>query len=155
MKQSSANYLPGMFDIQATTTKNHLLYGDNLTIMRNMPSMSIDLIYLDPPFNSQRNYNLIYKKLTGQPVPEQEEAFCDAWELDAEKEQMAKNMHIVLQEHGVDEDIVAFWTAWINALRHTQPRLLAYLVYMSYRLLEMRRILKPTGSVYLLSLIHI
>lgn len=103
MKQSSANYLPGMFDIQATTTKNHLLYGDNLTIMRNMPSMSIDLIYLDPPFNSQRNYNLIYKKLTGQPVPEQEEAFCDAWELDAEKEQMAKNMHIVLQEHGVAE----------------------------------------------------
>lgn len=149
MKQSSANYLPGMFDIQATTTKNHLLYGDNLTIMRNMPSMSIDLIYLDPPFNSQRNYNLIYKKLTGQPVPEQEEAFCDAWELDAEKEQMARDMPGEFRKQGVDDDIVAFWTAWINALRHTQPRLLAYLVYMSYRLLEMRRILKPTGSVYL------
>lgn len=138
-----------MFDIQATARKNHLLYGDNLTIMRNMPSMSVDLIYLDPPFNSQRNYNLIYKKLTGQPVPEQEEAFCDAWELDAEKDQMARDMPAEFRKQGVDEDIVAFWTAWINALRHTQPRLLAYLVYMSYRLLEMKRILKPSGSIYL------
>lgn len=64
---------------------NHLYYGDNLTIMKSIPQSSIDLIYLDPPFNSQRNYNLIYKKLTGQPVPEQEEAFCDAWEMDPEK----------------------------------------------------------------------
>ncbi len=68
---------------------NHLYYGDNLTIMRSMPSSSVDLIYLDPPFNSQRTYNLIYKQLTGLPVPEQEEAFCDAWEMDAEKEQLA------------------------------------------------------------------
>lgn len=149
MSQSSTSHLPGIFDVQATITKNHLYYGDNLTIMRNMPSMCVDLIYLDPPFNSQRNYNLIYKKLTGQPVPEQEEAFCDAWELDAEKEQMARDMPGEFRKQGVDDDIVAFWTAWINALRHTQPRLLAYLVYMSYRLLEMKRILKPTGSIYL------
>jgi site-specific DNA-methyltransferase (adenine-specific) len=47
------------------------------------------------------------------------------------------------------DDLVQFWKAWINALRNTQPHLLAYLVYMSVRLLEMRRILKPTGSIYL------
>lgn len=128
---------------------NHLYYGDNLTIMRNMPSASVDLIYLDPPFNSQRNYNLIYKKLTGQPVPEQEEAFCDAWEMDAEKEELARNMPLTLREYEVPEDVVMFWKAWIDALRHTQPRLLAYLVYMSYRLFEMKRILKPSGSLYL------
>jgi DNA modification methylase len=145
MKQSR---LPGMFDIVPTARNNQLYYGDNLTIMRNMPPMCVDLIYLDPPFNSQRNYNLIYKKLTGQAIPEQIEAFCDAWEMDPEKEEMARNMPVILHDYGAD-DLVAFWMAWIGALRRTQPRLLAYLIYMSYRLLEMRRILKPTGSIYL------
>jgi DNA modification methylase len=140
---------PALFEITSQAHRNQLYYGDNLTIMRGMPNSCIDLIYLDPPFNSQRNYNLIYKNLTGQPVPEQEEAFCDAWDMDPEKEEMARNMPMILQTYGADVELVAFWDAWINALRHTQPRLLAYLVYMSYRLFEMRRILKPTGSLYL------
>lgn len=148
-KSQSTHNLPGIFEIPPILTHNHLYYGDNLTIMRTMPNACVDLIYLDPPFNSQRNYNLIYKRLTGLPVPEQEEAFCDAWDMDPEKEEMARKMPIVLREYGVDEDIVLFWQAWITALRHTQPRLLAYLVYMSYRLFEMRRILKSNGSVYL------
>ena len=69
--------------------------------------------------------------------------------MDPEKDEMARNMPLFIREYGVDDDLVAFWTAWIKALRHTQPRLLAYLIYMSYRLFEMRRILKPTGSLYL------
>ena len=144
--------MSGLFDdfsVPTPSRPNRLFYGDNLTIMRNMPSDSVDLIYLDPPFNSQRNYNLIYKQMTGLPVPEQEEAFCDAWELDPEKEEMARRMPIVLREYGVDESLVQFWQAWITALRNTQPRLLAYLIYMTYRLFEMRRILRPTGSIYL------
>lgn len=128
---------------------NHLYYGDNLTIMKNIPTGSVDLIYLDPPFNSQRNYNLIYQKLTGQPVPEQEEAFCDAWEMDTEKEEMVRRMPIVFRDYGAGEGLIRFWQAWIGALRDTHPRLLAYLVYMSYRLFEMRRILKDAGSIYL------
>lgn len=131
------------------TPENRLYYGDNLTIMRGMPNDSVDLIYLDPPFNSQRSYNLIYKQMTGHPVPEQEEAFCDAWELDPEKEEMARRMPIFLREHDVDENLVLFWDAWIRALRNTQPRLLAYLVYMSYRLFEMKRLLRSAGSIYL------
>ena len=75
-------------EIPPLISSNRLYYGDNLTIMKNIPSSSVNLIYLDPPFNSQRTYNLIYKQLTGQPVPEQEEAFCDAWEMDAEKVDM-------------------------------------------------------------------
>lgn len=137
------------FDQVQTVKKNHLYYGDNLTIMRNMPIACVDLIYLDPPFNSQRNYNLIYKKLTGQPVPEQEEAFCDAWEMDAEKVELVRKMPIAFQEYGADPNLVMFWQTWIKALQYTQPRLLAYLIYMTYRLFEMRRILKPTGSIYL------
>lgn len=143
------DYLPSIFDVKPAARQNQLFYGDNLTIMRGMPTACVDLIYLDPPFNSQRNYNLIYKTLTGLPVPEQEEAFCDAWDMDPEKEQMARNMPVVLRKYGADEGLVRFWSAWIDALRYTQPRLLAYLVYMSYRLFEMKRILKPTGSIYL------
>jgi 16S rRNA G966 N2-methylase RsmD len=112
--------LLGDFATSATVRSNRLFYGDNLTIMQNMPTACIDLIYLDPPFNSQRTYNLIYKQATGLPVPEQEEAFCDAWEMDLEKEEMARRMPIVLRDYGVDESLVAFWTAWISALRHTQ-----------------------------------
>lgn len=150
MKQKGkGTYLPGIFDVEPTVKNNHLFYGDNLTIMRSMPPMSVDLIYLDPPFNSQRNYNLIYKKLTGQPVPEQEEAFCDAWEMDAEKEELVREMPETFVEYGADPDLIRFWQTWIQALRNTNPRLLAYLVYMSFRLFEMKRILKPTGSIYL------
>lgn len=132
-------------DLQA----NHLFYGDNLTIMRALPPSSVDLIYLDPPFNSQRNYNLIYKRLTGKPVPEQEEAFCDAWDLDSEKTRMVRNMAAEFRAYGADPDVVQFWHAWMTALEKTQPRLLAYLVYMTYRLFEMHRLLRPTGSLYL------
>ena len=66
---------------------NHLYYGDNLTIMQRMPKWCVDLIYLDPPFNSKQKglYDLIYKNLTGKPVPDQAEAFCDTWEIDSQK----------------------------------------------------------------------
>lgn len=106
-------------------------------------------LYAYPPFNSQRSYNLIYKQATGLPVPEQEEAFCDAWEMDPEKEDLARRMPVLLRAHDVDDNLIMFWEAWINALRHSQPRLLAYLIYMTYRLFEMRRILKPDGAIYL------
>lgn len=128
---------------------NHLYYGDNLTRMQHMGKHSVDLIYLDPPFNSKQTYNLIYKNMTGMPVPDQAEAFCDTWEMDAEKEELAKRMPILMREHGVQDYYVEFWRLWINALRHTQPHLLAYLIYMVQRLLHMKSILRPTGSIYL------
>ncbi|MDE2103118.1 MAG: site-specific DNA-methyltransferase [Patescibacteria group bacterium] len=128
---------------------NRLYYGDNLTIMQRMGKHSVDLIYMDPPFNSKQNYNLMYKTLTGKPVPEQVEAFCDTWEMDAEKERIARSMPVLMREHGVEDYYVDFWRLWMNALRHTQPHLLAYLIYMVQRLLHMKSILRPTGSIYL------
>ena len=128
---------------------NHLYYGDNLTIMQRMPKGSADLIYLDPPFGSKQNYNLIYKTLTGKPVPEQAEAFCDTWEMDAQKEALAKSMPILMREYGIDDYYIEFWRLWMLALRNTQPHLLAYLIYMVQRLLHMKVILKKTGSIYL------
>lgn len=128
---------------------NHLFYGDNLTIMQRLPKSSVDLIYLDPPFNSKRNYNLMYKTLTGKPVPELAEAFCDTWEMDDQKEELARKMPMLMREHGIEDYYVEFWRLWIQALRNTQPHLLAYLIYMVQRLLHMKVILRSTGSIYL------
>ena len=128
---------------------NRLYYGDCLTIMRDMKLASVDLIYLDPPFNSNREYNAIYKDETGRPLPDQIEAFCDLWELDDERERAIKHMPILMRDAGIDDDVAEFWRLWLNALRNTNPRLLAYLSYMVQRLLPMRGILKPTGSIYL------
>ena len=128
---------------------NRLYYGDCLTIMSEWPSHMVDLIYLDPPFNSNRQYNAIYKDETGRPLPDQIEAFCDMWELDPERERAIRTMPVLMRESGIDDQTVELWRLWMQALRGTQPRLLAYLSYMAERLLIMRRILKPTGSLYL------
>ena len=128
---------------------NTLWYGDNLTIMQGMNKGSVDLIYLDPPFKSDTNYNLLYRNMTGKPVPEQAEAFFDTWTLDATKLEIARTMPVLMREHGVDDYYADFWRLWMNALRQTQPELMAYLIYMVQRLLYMKSILKPTGSIYL------
>lgn len=117
--------------------------------MQRMPLSCVDLIYLDPPFKSNQNYNMIYKTFTGRPVPEQADAFCDTWEMDAEKERLAKTMPVLMREKGVEDYYVEFWRLWVQALQHTQPHLMAYLIYMVQRLLYMKTILKSTGSVYL------
>ena len=128
---------------------NRLYYGDCLTIMAEWPSQCVDLIYLDPPFNSNRQYNAIYRDETGRPLPDQIEAFCDMWELDPERERAIRAMPVLMREAGVDDATVELWRLWMRALRNTQPRLLAYLSYMAERLLIMHRILKSTGSLYL------
>ena len=128
---------------------NRLYYGDCLTIMRDTPLASVDLIYLDPPFNSNREYNAIYKDETGRPLPEQIEAFCDQWTLDPETERAIRNMPVLLREAGIGDEVAEFWRMWTNALRNTNPDLLAYLSYMTQRLLPMKGMLRPTGSIYL------
>lgn len=128
---------------------NKLYYGDCLSVMREMKMGSVDLVYLDPPFNSNRDYNAIYKDETGRPLPDQIEAFNDLWELSEERQRAIRMMPILMRDYGIDDDIVEFWKIWMNALRNTQPRLLAYLSYMTERLLPLRSILKPTGSIYL------
>ena len=129
---------------------NRLYYGDCLTIMANeMKSNSVDLIYLDPPFNSNRAYNAIYKDETGRPLPDQIEAFCDLWTLDPERERAIRSLPKFMIEHGVDDIVVKFWKVWMIALHDTNPKLLAYLSYMVERLVQMKIILRPTGTIYL------
>ncbi len=128
---------------------NRLYYGDCLTIMQDMAKWSVDLIYLDPPFNSNREYNAIYKDETGRALPDQVEAFNDTWTMDEERERALQHMPILLRETGIEDSVAEFWRIWLNALRGTNPKLLAYLSYMVERLAHMRPILKPTGSIYL------
>lgn len=128
---------------------NRLYYGDCLSVMREMPLGSVDLVYLDPPFNSNRDYNAIYRDETGRPLPDQVEAFNDLWELTEERLRAIKMMPILMRDAGIDDDVAQFWRIWLEALRNTQPRLLAYLSYMTERLLPLRGIVKPTGSIFL------
>ena len=129
---------------------NQLYYGDCLTIMeKEMNSNSVDLIYLDPPFNSNRAYNAIYKDETGNPLPDAIEAFCDLWTLDEERDRAIRQMPKMMIQKGIDDTTVQFWKFWMAALRNTNPKLLAYLSYMVERLVQMKIILKPTGAIYL------
>jgi len=81
---------------------NKLYYGDCFQVMNNMNLASVDLIYLDPPFNSNRTYNAIYKDSTGNPVPSQVNAFCDMWELTPEREKVLREIPILVKDADVD-----------------------------------------------------
>ena len=128
--------------------ENTLYYGDCLTIMQAMQPQSVDLIYLDPPFNSNRDYSAIYKDETGRPLPDQIDAFSDMWAFDEERGRVIRNFPVSMAGKAADDRAGDYLTAWLTALKHAQPSMAAYISYMAERLLVMRRILKPTGSVY-------
>ena len=129
---------------------NTLYYGDCLTIMREkMAPQSVDLVYLDPPFNSKRDYNSIYKDHTGRPLPDQVEAYTDTWFLDNERMRTIKALPKLLRQHGVDGHSADFLAGFISGLVHVQPDMAAYLAYMTERLLWIKWTMKPTASIYL------
>ena len=125
--------------------KNRLYYGDNLEILRNreyFPDECVDLIYLDPPFNSNRNYNVLFKSESGADSEAQITAFEDTWHWGETAESTYDDL-IVNAPHKVATAIEAL----MNLIERNQ--MMAYLVMMSARLVELHRVLKPTGSLYL------
>lgn len=122
---------------------NALYYGDNLAVLReSIASESVDLIYLDPPFNSNANYNVLFKSPKGADSEAQIEAFEDTWHW---------NIHA---EQAFDETIKSGNTDAAELLRAMRSALgendmMAYLAMMAIRLIELHRVLKPTGSIYL------
>ncbi len=123
-------------------TENTLFYGDNLQVLREyIQSESVDLIYLDPPFNSNRNYNVLFKDESGQDSEAQIIAFEDTWHWQAAA---ATYDELVTQtpDH-ISKAIVA-----LREIIGTN-QMMAYLVMMTIRLIELHRVLKPTGSLYL------
>jgi len=128
---------------------NLLYYGDNLDILRRfIPDESVDLIYLDPPFNSQRDYNVIFKDEAGRKSDAQMLAFEDTWHWGPDAERVYEYLTNTARHEGRVPDSVS---AIISALRQGIGcnQMLAYLVEMSARLVELHRVLKSTGSIYL------
>ena len=123
---------------------NTLYYGDNLKILRKyIPDESVDLIYLDPPFNSKRAYNIIFKDEEGKYPPSQIEAFDDTWQWgDDTAEAMWE-----LSKPPYPAELYRTLGAFEKALGRSN--MMAYLVMMAIRLLELKRVLKKTGSIYL------
>lgn len=127
-------------------TKNNLFYGDNLEVLRrDIRDEAVDLCYIDPPFNSKRNYNQIYNNI-GTEDPAQAQAFTDTWTWDT------------YANEGFSEILGNAWGRYqpqtielIKGLHRVlkEGSLLAYLVSMTRRFVELHRVLRPTGSFYL------
>lgn len=122
---------------------NVLYYGDNLDILRNhIPDESIDLIYLDPPFNSNRSYNVLFRESTGTGSEAQIEAFEDTWHWGAAAARAYEDVMT-----GPHQNVARMLKAMVDGLGHNDVT--AYLTMMAVRLVELHRVLKPTGSIYL------
>lgn len=129
--------------------KNELYYGDNLDVLRRkIASESVDLCYIDPPFNSKRNYFQIYNNQGGEDRA-QAQAFVDTWEWGEEAESGLAWITDVdqLNSGKLTEQTVELIKGLEKVLRHGS--LLAYLIHMTLRIVEIHRVLKPTGSFYL------
>lgn len=123
--------------------RNTLYYGDNLAILRDhIADESVDLIYLDPPFNSARSYNVLFKHESGDAAEAQVKAFDDTWHWGQE----AEHTYHELVTKGLPPvaDMIGAMRQFIG-----DNQMMAYLVMMAARLAELRRVLKPTGSLYL------
>ncbi|MBS1941286.1 MAG: restriction endonuclease [Bacteroidetes bacterium] len=122
---------------------NQLFFGDNLEVLkRDIKDASVDLVYLDPPFNSKREYSQFFKGADGKQSHAQVSAFEDTW-------------HWGPQAQGELDDLTKEGPANVADLMVAFDKLLgrndlmAYLVMMTSRLVELHRVLKPTGSLYL------
>jgi adenine specific DNA methylase Mod len=127
----------------AMNEKNKLYFGDNLEILRDhVADASVDLIYLDPPFNSSATYNVLFKEKSGEESAAQITAFEDTWQWSMEAEAVYKE--IVTSGPRKLADLMQALLAFLG-----RNDMMAYLVMMAIRLVELHRVLKPTGSIYL------
>ncbi len=123
--------------------QNQLYYGDNLYVLReSIADESVDLIYLDPPFNSNASYNVLFKSPGGVQSPAQIEAFDDTWHWN----EVAERAFDEVLSSGHSEAAIM-----LRAMRSAlgENDMMAYLAMMAVRLIELHRVLKPTGSLYL------
>jgi site-specific DNA-methyltransferase (adenine-specific) len=123
--------------------KNKLYLGDNLDILRNyVEDESVDLIYLDPPFNSNATYNVLFQEKSGEKSAAQITAFEDTWHWGQESEYAYQE--IVRESPKKLADLIQAFRMFLG-----QNDMMAYLTMMAQRMYELNRVLKPTGSIYL------
>jgi adenine-specific DNA-methyltransferase len=120
---------------------NRLFFGDNLDVLQRLGSETVDLIYLDPPFNSKASYNVIFGTKRAGPSQAQSHAFEDMWTWGPDARRAMEGV--------AQRDIAAgqLLDAFFKVFR--ESAVMAYLAIMAVRLVEMRRVLKGTGSLYL------
>lgn len=129
--------------LQELNQLRRLYYGDNLDVLReHIANESVDLVYLDPPFNSNANYNILFKSPAGQAADSQIEAFEDTWHWNDKAEAA---FHDVMTCGNTD--VAELLRAMRGFLKEND--MMAYLAMMAARLIELHRVLKPTGSLYL------
>ena len=122
---------------------NQLYFGDNLNILRDyVADESVDLIYLDPPFNSNTTYNVLFREREGDESAAQIAAFEDTWHWSLDSE--LAYQEVVTQGAGKVADLLAAMRSFLG-----QNDMMAYLTMMTQRMIELHRVLKPTGSIYL------
>jgi DNA modification methylase len=122
--------------------KNLLYYGDNLDVMRlHIKDETVDLVYLDPPFNSNTNYNVLFAEKDGSKAASQIQAFSDTWTWNQESESIFAE---IVTAGGLVADCLQAFRTFLG-----ECDMLAYLVMMTPRLVELRRVMKPTASIYL------
>lgn len=122
---------------------NALFYGDNLDVLRaQFPDGCVDLVYLDPPFNSNANYNILFRSPTGSDADAQVEAFKDSWHWNDVAEDAFDQ--VMQSGHARAFDLLAAFRGAIGT-----NDMMAYLAMMAIRLIELHRVLKPEGSLYL------
>ena len=126
---------------------NVLYYGDNLVWLRNhkyFPDEFIDLIYLDPPFNSDADYNVIFNEPGGEQSQAQMQAFDDTWHWDRDA------CAIALDELSRVRPELKDLITWVADRGDRESKsIAAYLSMMAVRLIELHRVLKSTGALYL------
>ena len=122
---------------------NKLYFGDNLDVLReHLLDESVDLVYLDPPFNSNASYNVLFKERSGDDSGAQIMAFDDTWHWTIESERIYQEL--VIQGPRQLGKLLQAMREFLG-----QNDMMAYLTMMAQRLVELHRVLKPTGSIYL------
>jgi DNA modification methylase len=130
--------------VDQESSPNVLHYGDNLEVLRRMASELVDLIYLDPPFNSNKAYNVLFKNPAGDAAKAQIQAFDDTWTWTPEAEEQYGEL---VQGGLLPANVADALRAMHQILGKSD--LFTYLLMMTPRLCELHRVLKPTGSLYL------
>jgi site-specific DNA-methyltransferase (adenine-specific) len=142
-KAKTAAAAPSLPLPSAPPPSNALYYGDNLDVLReSFADASVDLIYLDPPFNSKQDYNRLFREPTGEWSESQITAFQDSWHW---SDQAEREFDELIRQSNTD--VAKLIVAFRGFLGEND--MMAYLTMMASRLLELHRVLKPTGSLYL------
>lgn len=122
--------------------KNKLFFGDNLkTLREEIADESVDLVYLDPPFNSNATYNVLFAEKSGERSTAQIQVFDDTWHWGMEAEAAFGE---TVQRGGRLADLLGAMRRFLGS-----NDLMAYLVMIASRVVELHRVLRPTGSIYL------